>query len=231
MNDYVTQIGNDTNYHIKQIENTEIIISSKIGQKEMEETPIPVIKKSLKGTKRKVDEMKTEVKRSETDVSNRFACLEKEMRAMQNQLDKTQSDLTETRTGQSKLMKMNIALHTGQTAYNFEKDLATYIYPRGTPITFGQIFTNLMKWLETPEGRKSVGKQKWDAFSRQFNWSNKHKRVFFKMLECRRKPAHPDELDFTLPIPDNFTEDDKKYVEDIREMTVELKELLKTPNP
>ena len=223
MMDYVTQIGNDTNDHIKQIENTEIIISSKIGRKEMEETPIPAIKKSLKGTKIKVDEMKTEVIKS-IDVESRFACLEKEMKAMQNQL-------TETRTEQSKLMKMNTALHTGQTAYNFEKDLATYIYPQGTPITFGRIFTNLMKWLETPEGRESVGKQKWDAFRRQCNWSNKHKQVFFKMLECRRKPAHPDEPDFTLPIPDNFTEDDKKYVEDIRKMTVELKELLKTPNP
>ena len=66
-----------------------------------------------------------------------------------------QCNLTET---QFELWQMKEALHTGQTAYNFEKDLAAYIYPPGTSITHGRIFSTLMDWLRenrvTPQGRR-----------------------------------------------------------------------------
>ncbi|CAB4024975.1 Hypothetical predicted protein [Paramuricea clavata] len=228
-----TEIRNGIQTHIKKTENIEKIIERKHGRTEMQETSIPSLKYDLRRSKRKADEMITEVKRMKTEETDRITRLEQhveqtkegfktEMAVMRNQLTDTQNEL----------MEMKTALHTGQTAYNFEKDLATYIYPPGTSITFGRIFSTMMKWLQdnkdTPEGRE--GNKKWNALKRKFKWSNKHEQVFFKMLKCRRKPAHP-KVDYKLPIPDNFSKDEERYVEDIRKMTIRVNELVGLPNP
>ena len=65
----------------------------------------------------------------DADISHRFTRLESYMEEMRIQLNHTQNKLELTQSQQTELMKMKSDLHTGQTAYNFEKDLACYIYP------------------------------------------------------------------------------------------------------
>jgi chromosome segregation ATPase len=143
-----TEIRNGIQTHIKKTENIEKIIERKRGRTEMQETSIPSLKYDLRRSKRKADEMITEVKRMKTEETDRITRLEQhvqqtaqdfetEMTVMRNQLTDTQNELKE----------MKIALRTGQTAYNFEKDLATYIYPLGTPIT---LFQSDQSWLIPP---------------------------------------------------------------------------------
>ena len=79
---------------------------------------------------------------------------------------------------------------TWQSASDFVNDLATYIYPPDTKVTFGPMFTNLMLWLQqyqnTPEGE--VANRKWNALQRKanFEWTDDHKNVLEKMLTCKR---------------------------------------------
>ena len=205
-----------------QVKNTgkfEINMEEKFGQEAMKETAPPRLQEDLKKTQEKADEMIRDVKRTETKVSARIAHLEETLANMQNQLNETQSDVRDLRN-------MKADLHTGQTAYEFENYLCTYIYPPGTIATHDQKFTRLMKWLkenkETPEGRE--GNIKWKELTDKYGWTDAtHIPVFFQMLRCTTPHAHPT-VDFSVPlISENFnTSEKKKYVEDIRMMTAEL---------
>ena len=76
---------------------------------------------------------------------------------------------------------------TWQSASDFVNDLATYIYPPGTKVTFGPIFTNLMLWLQnTSEGEEANGK--WKALQRKanFQWTDDHTNLLDKMLRCKK---------------------------------------------
>ena len=199
--------------HVKNTEKIETNMEEKYGQEAVKETKLPVLKQDLKKTKEKADEMTMKAEKTE----KRIARLEESLHQMQKQLDKTQNDLRE----------MEGNLHTGQTAYNFEKHLAAYIYPPGTPMTHDRIFTTLMKWLKahkhTREGRNAS--RKWEELKKEFGWSNDKQQtaVFFKMLKCREEYAHP-EVNFALPIPENFSDSEKKCVQVIRNMTIKLNE-------
>ena len=217
--------------HVKDAEKIEKEVQQRYPEFEIEQTTIPVLKQGLKKTTKKADEMKSEVKKQENEVSVRIASLEETVRAeqqsrqkFQNQVEKMQEQLNET---QCDLLKMKGDLHTGQTAYNFEKHLAAHIYPPGTPVTHGRIFTTLMKWLKankhTREGRDAS--RRWEELKKEFGWSNDKQQtaVFFKMLKCREEYAHP-EVNFALPISKNFTDSEKKCVQVIRNMTIKLNE-------
>ncbi len=213
-----TEISGLMDTHITQTDHIKRIMEEKHGRKAMQETSIPVLKQNLKGTKRKADEMTTAAQRTETNISERIERLEQSKQEFKTEMAGMQNQINE-------LMKMKTALHTGQTAYNFEKDLATYIYPPGTPITHGRIFTTLMNWLQekrdTPEGREE--NKKWDKLQSEcgFQWSRRHRGVFHEMIKCRNNPAHPD-VDYELPIPEKFSGIEKKCLEDIRKMTIRL---------
>ena len=189
------------------------------------------VQQSLKKPQQKADEIISEVERKETEVSDRIARLEETVRAeqqsrrkFQNQVEQMQEQLNET---QSDLLKIKGDLHTGQTAYSFEKHLAAYLYPPETPVTHGRIFTTLMKWLKTHrfthEGREA--NKKWEKLKEEFGWSSDKQQtaVFFKMIKCREEYAHP-EVNFALPIPEIFTSSEKKCVQVIRNMTIKLNE-------
>ena len=81
-----------------------------------------------------------------------------------------------------------------------------------------------MKWLrengDTPEGEET--NKRWTDLVDEFGWTDQHKPVFSKMLECRRDAAHPPLIDLGLPISDRFNDHEKKMVEDIRQMAAEL---------
>ncbi|CAB3981168.1 Hypothetical predicted protein [Paramuricea clavata] len=191
--------------HIRDTETIKRKVGQKRGRRELRESTIPSLKRSLTGTKRRADGMTREAERT----VDRIGRLETQMTDMQNEFRETKA-----------------ALHTGQTAYNFEMDLAAYIYPPGTVIRHGRIFTRLMDWLRdnrnTPEGREGI--RRWEELKIRFGWSdNTHKSVFFKMLRCRQAYAHPI-VNYALQTSGNFTRTEARHVEDIRQMTIWLNE-------
>ena len=229
-----SKISDSLGDHVKNTGKIEEKIEQKFSKEAVKDIPLPVLKEDLKKTQKQADKMKEKVKKAETEVSGRMSRLEQtleqstqefitQMTKMQKQLDDTQSTVRDLQN-----MKQN--LHTGQTAYDFESYLCTYIYPKGMSATHDQKLTTLMKWLkeneDTPEGRE--GNRKWKQLTDKHGWKDKtHIPVFFKMLESRLPHAHPT-IDYSLPIPENFhTSEEKKYVNDIRKITIELYELVK----
>ena len=128
------------------------------------------------------------------------------------------------------LKKLKNHLHTGQIAYEFEKDLATYIYPDGKKFGSRRIFTNMKSWLEnkrhTPLGIEA--NNKWDALVEEFSWSRGHEDVFRKLLKSRREFAHPTvNLDVAESrVPDSFTDQEKEFIQDIISITKRVNELI-----
>ena len=260
----VNEIRDGLGYHIKKTEEMGKKVE-KYGQEVMKDIAIPALKQELKETKKKADEMPTEIERAKTEVSAQIAQLEEtlwqgfetRMAEMQNQLTSTQNRLhhTENRLNHSEnrlyhaenrlyhsenrlyhaenrlndtqrdLLKMKGDLHAGQTAYDFEYYLCAYIYPPNTFETCDKKFTTLMGWLKDRPA-ESEENRKWRELTVRHGWTDgTHKPVFLEMLSCRFPHAHP-QVDFSLPIPENFnTREKRKYVEDIREMTYELHNL------
>lgn len=89
----------------------------------------------------------------------------------------------------------------------------------------------MIKWLEnkkhTPQGIEAYNK--WDALVREFSWSRGHENVFQKLLESRREFSHPtvnlDVVESKIPT-DNFTDQEKKCIEDIISITKRVNELM-----
>ncbi|CAB4026227.1 Hypothetical predicted protein [Paramuricea clavata] len=129
-----------------------------------------------------------------------------------------------------KLKKIESALYTGQIAFDFEKDLATYVYPHDKKFGSRKIFTNMKKWLEekkdTLQGSKA--NEKWNALQSEFLWSSEHERVFFKLLESRKQFAHPivDRDAVQWQISDDFTDEEKMRVKDIVNIIERVNELM-----
>ncbi len=131
---------------------------------------------------------------------------------------------------QNELNEMKSDLETGQIAFDFEKDVAKYIYPEGKKLGSRQIFTNMKKWLEknkdTTDGHEA--NTKWTDLQREFSWSDEHEGVFLKLLKHRRIIAHPvvDREAIQLRFPDDFTDQEKKCIKDIIAMTERVNELM-----
>ena len=124
--------------HLNQAEDLENTIRQ--NDRPRAARQIRSFKYALRQTKRTAADMETEVEYRETVVSLRIARLEQtvdenrqmsqiQMEAMQRQLNDTQDQLALTQSKQMELMEMKENLHMGQTAYNFERFLARYIYP------------------------------------------------------------------------------------------------------
>ena len=122
------------------------------------------------------------------------------------------------------------SLETGQIAFDFEKDVAKYIYPDGKKFGSRQIFTNMKKWLEkkkgTPQGDEA--KTRWNDLQREFSWSDEHEGVFLKLLKHRRIIAHPvvDREGVQSRFPDDFTDQERQRIQDIIDMTERVNELM-----
>ena len=223
-----TEIHGRITSHVLCAESLDGIIHS--HRAFQEKAQVKDLKDKLKITQKKSGEMITAVQEREANISDQFTRLESYMEEMRIQLNHMQNKLELTQSQQStELMKMKSDLHTGQTAYNFEYDLACYIYPPGKFSTYDRrIFSNLMKWLrenrDTHEGEEA--NKRWNDLVDEFGWTDQHKPVFFKMLEYRKDAAHPPLINLGLPISDRFNDHEKKMVEDIRQMAVELKKRL-----
>jgi hypothetical protein len=145
------------------------------------------------------------------------------LEAIRNELTETNNVLTKTQSDneltKKELKKMESVLRTGQIAFDFEKDLATYIYPHDKKFGSCKIFTNMKKWLEEKKDTQqgSEANEKWNALQVEFSWSNEHERVFFKLLESRKEFAHPvlNRNAVQSQIPDDYTDEENKCIKDI----------------
>ena len=197
---------------IRNLEENEADSQRRIAQLEREifeqDGRIEHLTKKMSGFEFQLSETKNDLKLTRNELTD-----------TQNQLTRTQNDHKITK---NKLKEIEGALKTGQIAFNFEKDLATYIYPHGKRIGSRKIFTNMKKWLEekknTPQGQEA--NVKWNALKREFSWTSEHERVFFKLLESRIEFAHPsrDRVAAYSQIPDCYTDEEKKCINDIVNM-------------
>ncbi|XP_028414871.1 uncharacterized protein LOC114537951 [Dendronephthya gigantea] len=183
-----------------------------------------------------LEEKARTLEENEKQYIQQIAELEGEIFEQDKKIDHLKNEVKELKTGlqatQGELAGLRNSLQTGQTAFEFERDLATYIYPNGKKFGYQKIFTNLKDWLEmekeTPQGRKA--NKKWDDLQKKtFSWTDEHEKVFFKLLDFRKKFAHPlvDREAIKTQIPDDFNDEEKKCIQDIIRMTEKVNELMK----
>ena len=176
------------NHEITRNELTDTQNDLEITRNELTSTQndLEITRNELTGTQNDLEITRNEL----TGIQNDLQITRNELTDIQNELTRFQNDHKITK---NKLKEIEGALKTGQIVFNFEKDLATYIYPHGKRIGSRKIFTNMKKWLEekknTPQGQEA--NVKWNALKREFSWTSEHERVFFKLLECRIEFAHP----------------------------------------
>lgn len=178
------------------------------------------------------------IKELKTDVQE----FKHQLTAMQHSLLETKSELTETREDcarkqndltniQNDFLEMKGALQTGQLVYNFEKDLAKYIYPPGQKIGSQKIFTTMKEWLEEMKGTDKGDKanKKWNDLKREFSWSRAHENLCFKLVKSRLIVAHPSvHLGLVRShMDERFTDEENKCIEDIINMTDRVNDLMK----
>ena len=219
---------------VHKVENIEIIEREHPGEAA---TELEDLKEDLlinEGRAREiVDNISTEQIRFKELQSMVFG-LNGEMKKLNGKLQEHEKKHSELQDDHEKtkneLSRLVNSLHTGQIAFDFEKDLAKYIYPDGKKFGSRKIFTEMKKWLEskkdTRQGKEA--KKKWNALEKEFSWSTEHENVFFKLLESRKTSAHPI-VDWNLArsrIPDNFTEQERKCIDDIIAITKHVNELM-----
>ena len=189
---------------------------------ETKEIAQQIVNESVKlnpAERRKLEEQIRELQENEAYNQKRIAQLEKEILRQDGRIEELSENLAETKNG---LKKMENALKTGQVAFDFEKDLATYIYPHDKKFGSRKIFTQMKRWLEekkdTLQGREA--NERWDVLQKEFSWTEEHERVFFKLLESRKEFAHPilDRDEAQSQIPDDYTDDEKRCIEVIVNM-------------
>ena len=158
--------------------------------------------------------------------------LEKEVKHLKEiitkQSDKIKDIEAKLSAVQTELGTLKNSLQTGQLSFDFEKDLATYIYPEGKKIGSRKIFTTMKKWLEDKRGTQGgdAANKKWDDLKKEFSWSDEHEKVFFKLLEYRKKFAHPARDGAEMQIPDDFTDEEKRYIQTINDMIERINKLM-----
>jgi uncharacterized protein YoxC len=166
------------------------------AKKEMQETNYGNAKSTLDSqlaglgeTEKKCSEMIDDAKKIEETVDESrksIGNLERAVTTMDAQNKELKRKIDE-------LMTMTRNSQTSQSARDFEDDLATYIYPRGTHVMHGPKLDNLMIWLDTSGGEEA--NSRWNALKNRFGWNDKHKVVLRKMLDCRLK-FEQERIDF-----------------------------------
>ena len=189
--------------------------SEMIKDREIAENMVQEIKKSNEplNPKRK-KELEDKIKELEEKITEQ----DDKIKDLETKLSAVQADLDELKN----------SLRTGQLSFDFEKDLATYIYPEGKKIGSRKIFSAMKSWLKkkkhTSQGQAS--NKKWNDLKTQFSWSEKHEQVFFKLLEYRREFAHPVRDADEFQIPDDFTNEEKMCIRTINNMIERVNELM-----
>ena len=191
------------------------------------------LKRDLIEDKEIAEQMFQEIKKSVEPLSpDRKKELEKNIKHLEEKIteqdDKIKDLEAKLAATQTELGKLKNGLQTGQLSFDFEKDLATYIYLEGKKIGSRKIFTTMKKWLEDKKGTQQgdAANKKWDDLKTEFSWSDEHERVFFQLLKYRRKFAHPVRDAAELQIADDFTDEEKRCIKTINEMIERVNELM-----
>jgi DNA repair exonuclease SbcCD ATPase subunit len=194
------------------------------GETEQMIIEIDQLKESNSVEKAKLEDrikiLEQEVKSLEAQVTRleeKNATLTKDNEDFKTKLEESSIDRKKIK---DELKELQNSLKTGQIAFDFERDLATYVYPLGKRIGSRKIFTNMKEWLErkkdTPQGKEA--NEKWDALQKEFSWSEEHEKVFEKLLKFRRPFAHPAHLELDeaqSQIPCDFNDVEKQCIIDI----------------
>ena len=212
---------------IRSLEENESYYQRKIAEHEREifkqDERIKKLEENVQGLGTQLTITQTNLKETQNDLTETKYGLA----ATQNRLWEALNDHEQTKT---KLKEIESTLHTGQIAFDFEKDLATYIYPHDKKFGSRKVFTNMKKWLEdkkdTVQGCEAS--EKWDSLKDEFSWSIEHERIFFKLLEFRKKGAHPevDRNAIQSQVPEDFNDKEKKCIKDIINITERVNELM-----
>ena len=212
-------IGLSTQVHAGIVSNID---TGKNVEKTMQRRNFPGAEELLQGhlvglgeTEKKAEELVDKAKEFEKIVYDNQKNIERMQDAMTKMQEKSEKKNEYLENKIEELITVNRNSEMRQTACNFESLLATHIYPRAlcTPVTFRPIFANLMLWFDenknAPEGQEA--NRVWAEFKDQVRWSDEHEKVLHKMLNSES----------------TFSDDDKRYLEEIRKMI----ELLKRYNP
>ena len=219
----VTKSRDDTKQMIKDIDESVELNSEK---KARLEEKIRMHEENESLFHRKIAELEGVIFKQDERIKK----IEEDVQGLGTQLTLAQSRLDDQEQTKTKLKELESTLHIGQLAFDFEKDLATYIYPHDKKFGSRKIFTNMKKWLEdkkdTIQGREA--NEKWDSLKDEFSWSSEHEEVFFKLLEFRKKSAHPkvDRDAIQSQIPGNFNDEEKKCINDIMNIIERVNELM-----
>ena len=149
----------DVRCYIKKLnENINILMNDS----ESIEQPASIsqkIKDGLANSKEIVNEISRKLYKSDElngkekcELEEEIGKLSEKIKELENELLRKEKQITElnkkVERHETKLKEMESALQTGQIAFQFEKDLAKYIYPHDKKFSSRKIFTNMKKWLE-----------------------------------------------------------------------------------
>ena len=137
----VTKSRDDTKQMIKDIDESVELNSEK---KARLEEKIRMLEGNESLFHRKIAELEGVIFKQDKRIKK----LEEDVQGLGTQLTLAQSRLDDQEQTKTKLKELESTLHIGQLAFDFEKDLATYIYPHDKKFGSRKIFTNMKKWLE-----------------------------------------------------------------------------------
>ena len=158
-------------------------------------------------------------------LEKKVAQMMKENENFKTQLDATQTQLAAT---QSKMTKLESALHTRQMAYDFENDLAKYIYPPTEKYGSRQIFKKMRRWVNKEEDTpgRSEAKAKWEDLKTKCSWLDEYNEVFDELVKSGIKIAHPAKVDSATALTSR-SELEKGCIEAMMRMIETVNELMK----
>ena len=167
----------------------------------------------------------------EKDYQQQLVLLEKKVAQLmeENESLKTRQTATETQltATQTELTELKSALNTRQIAYDFENDLAKYIYPVSEKYGSRQLFTKMRQWVndneDTPE--RLEARAKWEDLKRDCSWLDEYNEVFDELVKSGVKIAHPN-VDITTALTSRC-ELEKSCIEAMIRMTDKVNELMK----
>ena len=158
------------------------------------ETKLAAMQSDLAATQSDLAVTQSDLAATQSDL----AATQSELAATRSDLAKKQSELAAAQTAlaagtDTKMTELESALHTGQIAYNFENDLAKYIYPASIIYGSQKIFTTMKQWLDhkqdSPEWQEANAK--WISLKEQGMWMDEYDDIFVKFVKSRIKIAHP----------------------------------------
>ena len=147
-------------------------------------------------TKKRAEKMRDEAKQLEGKVNENSKAIARLRCALYSRMDGWEKKNNYVESKVEELMTSKRLVKMSLIAKDFEEHLAAYIYPPHTPVTFGQIFPNLILWLHqnknTIEGKEANNKWKKLQENTGIEWTDAHGMVLFKMYKYAMVITHQE---------------------------------------